>query len=145
MSLESVSSVKVGQRVVIIIGNIRGGPTKIDNVSDETAAQVIVNPVTSYALLDKLNVPQVLGRIFVQFAKSRGIKTINLLRCKKLVYELKAIVVNEVLSTEDGTYIVEEIERIANRKLVYDANDSAGGDLGLKISQFVREGCQIYL
>ncbi|KXN71471.1 GroES-like protein [Conidiobolus coronatus NRRL 28638] len=171
---KSVSSVKVGQRVVIIIGDIRGGPTKIgtwkdyalydeenifpvpDNVSDEAAAQAIVNPVTAYALLDKLNVPQgdyvlqtaagsVLGRIFIQFAKRRGIKTINLVRRKELVDELKAIGADEVLNTEDGTDVVEEIKRITNGKLAYGAIDAVGGDLGLKISQGVRDDGHIFL
>jgi NADPH:quinone reductase-like Zn-dependent oxidoreductase len=107
-------------------------------------------------LLDKLNAPQdeyilqtaagsVLGRVFIEFAKRRGIKTINLVRRKELVDELKAIGADEVLNTEDGTDIVEEIKRITNGKLAYGAIDAVGGELGLKISQGVRDDGHIFL
>jgi NADPH:quinone reductase-like Zn-dependent oxidoreductase len=160
--------------VVLIIGDVGGGPTKIgtwrdyaiynednlfpvpDNISDETAAQAIVNPMSAYAMLDKLDVPQgeyvlqsasgsVLGRLFIQFAKHRGIKTINLVRRKEQIEEIKAIGADEVLCTEDGTDIVEEIKRITNGRLAYGAIDSVGGELGIKISQSVRDDGYILL
>ncbi|KXN71463.1 NAD(P)-binding protein [Conidiobolus coronatus NRRL 28638] len=112
---KSVKSIKTGQRVVIVPAKSQKGITKEgtwtqygvyseenlfvvpNNVPDEIAAQAFINPVTAYGLLDKINAPKgeyiiqtaaasVLGRILIQFAKSRGIKTINLVRRGKGAY-----------------------------------------------------------
>lgn len=127
-----------------------------DNISDETAAQAIVNPVTAYAMLDEVNVPKgeyllqtagasVIGRIIIQFAKVRGVKTISLVRRKEQIEELKAIGADEVLCTEDGTNIYKEVKRITNGKFAYGAFDSVGGELGVKIAQSVRDNGHIFL
>jgi NADPH:quinone reductase-like Zn-dependent oxidoreductase len=166
--------VKVGDRVVVIPGKLHGGITKKgtwtdyavynednlftvpENVSDEAAAQAIINPVTVYTMLDQIDAPKgeyiiqtaagsVLGRILIQFAKARGVKTINLVRRKEQIQELKAIGADEVLNTEDGTDIVAEIKRITNGKGAYGAVDAVGGDLGLKLSQSVRDNGLILL
>jgi NADPH:quinone reductase-like Zn-dependent oxidoreductase len=127
-----------------------------DNISDETAAQAIANPVTAYGLLDKLNAPKgeyivqsaaasSLGRILIQFAKARGLKTINLVRRKEQIEDLKSIGADVVLNTEDGTDIVEEIKKITNGKGAYGAIDAVGGNLALKLSQVVRDDGTIIL
>jgi NADPH:quinone reductase-like Zn-dependent oxidoreductase len=166
--------VEVGQRVVVLpnievnyIPNVGTWSTYgvyrqnilfpvPDNVTDEAAAQAIANPVTAYGLLDKLNAPKgeyivqsaaasSLGRILIQFAKARGLKTINLVRRKEQIGDLKAIGADIVLNTEDGTDIVEEIKRITNGKGAYGAVDAVGGDLALKLSQVVRDDGTIIL
>ncbi|KXN64914.1 NAD(P)-binding protein, partial [Conidiobolus coronatus NRRL 28638] len=171
---KDVSRVKVNQRVVILpetavdyipaVGTWRTyGVYKQsilfpvpDSVSDEAAAQAIGNPVTAYGLLDKLNAPKgeyivqtaaasSLGRILIQFAKSRGLKTINLVRRKEQIEELKSVGADEVFSTEDGTDIVEEIKRITNGKGAYGVIDAVGGNLALKLSQLVRDDGTIIL
>jgi NADPH:quinone reductase-like Zn-dependent oxidoreductase len=107
-------------------------------------------------MLDKLDAPQgeyvlqaaagsVLGRLFIQFAKLRGIKTINLVRRKEQIEELKAIGADEVLCTEDGTDIVAEIKRITDGKLAWGAIDPVGGKLGITLSQSVRDDGSILL
>lgn len=112
--------------------------------------------MSAYAMLDTLNVPKgdyllqsaagsVIGRIIIQFAKHRGIKTINIVRRKDQIEELKAIGADEVLTTEDGTDIVAEIKRITNGKLAYGAVDSVGGELGFQLSQSIREDGEILL
>jgi NADPH:quinone reductase-like Zn-dependent oxidoreductase len=86
-----------------------------------------------------------LGRILIQFAKARGLKTINLVRRKEQVEELKAIGADEVLNTEDGSDFVAEIKRITNGKGAYGAFDAVGGDLGLSLSQSVRDNGSVLL
>ncbi|KXN71459.1 NAD(P)-binding protein [Conidiobolus coronatus NRRL 28638] len=171
---KDVSRVKVNQRVVVLpetgvnyipaVGTWRTyGVYKQsilfpvpDNITDETAAQAIANPVTAYGLLDKLNAPKgeyivqtaaasSLGRILIQFAKARGLKTINLVRRKEQIEELKSVGADEVFSTEDGTDIVEEIKRVTNGKGAYGVIDAVGGELGLKLSQVVRDDGTIIL
>jgi NADPH:quinone reductase-like Zn-dependent oxidoreductase len=166
--------VKVGERVVVIPGKLDGWIMKKgtwtdyavyneenlftvpENVSDEAAAQAYVNPVTAYAMLDQIDAPKgeyiiqsaagsALGRFLIQFAKVRGHKTINLVRRKEQIEELKAIGADEVLNTEDGTDFVAEIMRITNGKGAYGAVDAVGGDLGLKLSQSVRDNGLIIL
>jgi NADPH:quinone reductase-like Zn-dependent oxidoreductase len=127
-----------------------------DNVSDEAAAQAFINPATAYALLDKLNAPKgeyiiqtaaasAFGRILIQFAKARGVRTINLVRRSEQIAELKAIGADAVLNTEDGTDIFEEIKRITGGKLAYGAIDAVGGEIGLKFSKSVRDDGLILL
>ncbi|KXN71461.1 NAD(P)-binding protein [Conidiobolus coronatus NRRL 28638] len=171
---KDVSRVKIGQRVVVLpetgvnyIPTVGTWSTYgvyrqsilfpvPDNVSDEAAAQAIANPVTAYGLLDKLNAPKgeyivqsaaasSLGRILIQFAKARGLKTINLVRRKEQIDDLKAIGADVVLNTEDGTDIVEEIKKITNGKGAYGAVDAVGGDLAFKLSQVVRDDGTIIL
>jgi NADPH:quinone reductase-like Zn-dependent oxidoreductase len=166
--------VKVGDRVIVIPGIHHGGAIKIgtwtdyavynkdnlfkvpENISDEAASQAYVNPVTAYTMLDKINAPKgeyiiqsaagsVLGRILIQFAKARGLKTINLVRRKEQIQELKAIGADKVLNTDDGSDIVAEIKKITNGKGAYGAFDAVGGDLGLKLSQSVRDNGFIFL
>ena len=59
-----------------------------DNVSDESASQLLVNPLTAIAMLDLLAAPagkfvlqsaggSALGKQFIQIAKSKGLKTIS--------------------------------------------------------------------
>jgi NADPH:quinone reductase-like Zn-dependent oxidoreductase len=127
-----------------------------EGISDEAAAQATSNPVTAYGLLDKLNAPKgeyviqsaaasSLGRIIIRFSKARGLKTINLVRRKEQVEELKAIGADIVLNTEDGIDIVEEIKKITNGKGAYGALDSVGGDIAFKLSQVVRNDGTVIL
>jgi NADPH:quinone reductase-like Zn-dependent oxidoreductase len=173
-NLIDFSLVKLGQRVVVLLdieeGQAIGEGTWSsyrvykqrvlfpvpENLSNEAAAQAIANPVTAYGLLDKLDAPKgeyivqsaaasAHGRIFIQFAKARGLKTINLVRRKEQIVDLKTIGADEVLNTEDGTDIVEEIKRITNGKSAYGVIDAVGGDLALKLSQVVRDSGAIIL
>jgi NADPH:quinone reductase-like Zn-dependent oxidoreductase len=127
-----------------------------DIVPDEAAAQAIVNPVTAYAMLDQLNIPKgeyllqtaagsALGRILIQFANRRGVKTINLVRNKEQVEELKNIGADEVLFTDDNIDIFDEVKSITNGKLAYAAVDAVGGNLGIKLSQSVKDNGHILL
>ena len=73
-----------------------------DSVSDESAAQFLVNPVTVVGMLEELAAPRgeyilqsaagsTLGRMMITVAKKRGLKTINLVRRAEQVAELKAM------------------------------------------------------
>ena len=73
-----------------------------DALSDEVAAQFYVNPPTALGLLKVLGAPQgkwvlqtaaasVLGRMLIQLAKHQGVRTINVVRRRGAVEELKAL------------------------------------------------------
>ncbi|EFJ24154.1 hypothetical protein SELMODRAFT_414975 [Selaginella moellendorffii] len=119
-----------------------------DTISNEVAAQFFINPWTVYGMLETLDVPKgeyvlqtaagsVLGRMFIQLARHRGVKTINLVRRDEQKEELKAIGGDEVINikTED---VVEEVKKITGGKLVYGAVDAVGGALTKVVCSSVR-------
>ena len=72
-----------------------------DSVTDESAAQFLVNPVTVVGMLEEIAAPpgeyvlqsaagSTLGRQLITVAKKRGLKTINLVRRPEQAAELKA-------------------------------------------------------
>ena len=78
-----------------------------DDMSDETAAQFVINPWTSYSMLKDLQVPKgdymiqsaansTLGKQIISLAKHWGIKTINVVRRPEAKAELKSLGADEV-------------------------------------------------
>ena len=122
-----------------------------DSVSDSSAAQFFVNPVTVYGMLDVLNAPKgeyllqsaagsVLGRQFITFAKLRGLKTINLVRRGgSAVQELLDIGADYVINTSEED-VVARVKEITNGNGAYGAIDAVAGDLTSSITSSVRVG-----
>mmetsp|Transcript_35445 Transcript_35445/g.78638 ORF Transcript_35445/g.78638 Transcript_35445/m.78638 type:complete len:331 (-) Transcript_35445:737-1729(-) len=120
-----------------------------DEVSDETAAQFFINPVTVYGMFHELNVPagewllqtaasSVLGRQVLQLAQHRGIKTINIVRRKEAVQELLDLGADAVIST-DTEDIVERVQQITGGKGAYAAIDAIGGPQTSKVVGALRK------
>ncbi|KAG0589971.1 hypothetical protein KC19_1G060500 [Ceratodon purpureus] len=108
-------------------------------LSDESAAQYLINPWTAYGLLSDVDVPQgmyllqtaassTIGRQIIQICKHWNIKTINVVRRDEYVQELKSIGADEVInsSTED---VVKRVKQITNGAGAYAAVDAVGGIL----------------
>src|SRR5581483_1066272 len=84
-----------------------------DPINNETAAQFVVNPVTAWVMVtEDLKVGKgewllqtaagsTLGRIVIQIGKLRGFKTINIVRRREQIDELKQIGANEVICSTD--------------------------------------------
>lgn len=112
-----------------------------DTVSDATAAQFVVNPLTAWVMLtEELNVQpdqwllqtaagSTLGRMVLQIAKIRGFKTINVVRRRAQVEELKALGAEEVIATEDED-MVERVKAITKGAGVLAAIDAVAGKTG---------------
>ncbi|KAI8928323.1 hypothetical protein BC831DRAFT_448828 [Entophlyctis helioformis] len=125
-----------------------------DSVSDATAAQLIVNPISVLGMLDRLAVPKgefvlqsaagsTLGRQLIQIAKSRGIKTVNLVRRSAQIDELKAIGADVVVSTEGldtPAKITAAILEATGGKHPYGAVDAVGGNITEALTLAVRVG-----
>jgi len=121
-----------------------------DSVTDESAAQFFINPVTVVGMLNYLNIPQggyliqtaagsVLGRQMIQVCKHKGIKTINVVRRAEQAKELKALGADEVIvSTEED--IPGRVNEITGDKGAYGAIECVGGDLFASITASVRAG-----
>jgi NADPH:quinone reductase-like Zn-dependent oxidoreductase len=163
---ENVSNFTVGQRVVgapfpsVQSGNGTWQQYLVapedslvavpDSVTDESAAQFFVNPVTVVGMLNVLNIPageyliqtaagSVLGRQMIQVCKHKGIKTINVVRRAEQAEELKALGADEVIvsTVED---IPVRVNEITGGKGAYGAVECVGGDIFASITASVRAG-----
>lgn len=126
-----------------------------DSLSDETAAQFFVNPVTAYGFFDLLKVPKgewllsnaassALGRMVIQLAKHYGVKTINLVRSSHHMEDLKQLGADEVIvsSKED---VVKRVKEITGGRGAYAALECVGGDITEKVVQSTREGGTVFI
>lgn len=149
-----VKTLQVGQRVIPlgVSGTwqefILADPAQLipvpDSVSDGTAAQFVVNPLTAWIMtIEDLAVApdewllqtaagSTLGRVVLQIARLRGFKTINVVRSRAQVEELKALGADEVICTEDEE-IVERVNAITNGAGVGKAIDAVGGETGAAV------------
>lgn len=112
-----------------------------DGVSDEAAAQLVVNPLTAWILVtDELDVQpgewllqsaagSTLGRVVLQLARARGFRTIDVVRREEQARELLALGADEtIVAGRDD--IVARVREITGGEGVAKAIDAVGGDLG---------------
>lgn len=109
-------------------------------LSDDVACQLIVNPVSAYAMLDELNLQpgqwllhtagsSALGQMLVQLAQKRGVKTISTVRRDDIIPTLQARGADEVINTEK-TNLVERVMEITGGQGVAAVMEAVGGKLG---------------
>jgi len=115
-----------------------------DGVSDQTAAQFVVNPLTAWIMtIEELALKpgewllqtaagSTLGRVVLQIARLRGFKTINVVRRREQVEELKALGAEEVICTADED-IVERVKGIMGKAGLTKAIDAVGGKTGAAV------------
>ncbi|GJP41645.1 hypothetical protein CLOM_g1289 [Closterium sp. NIES-68] len=119
-------------------------------VSDEDAAQLAVNPLTVVGMLREVNVPRgeyvvqtqagsTLGRMLIQVARARGIKTINVVRRAAQAAELKALGADEVICSTDEN-VAERVAAITGGRMAHAAVESVAGDLTGAVLSSVRAG-----
>ena len=112
-----------------------------DGVPDEAAAQLVVNPLSAWVLLtEELDVRPgewllqsaaglTLGRVVLQIARARGVRTVNLVRRAEQADELRALGADEVV-VGDGPDAVERIREVTGGEGVPKAMDAVGGAVG---------------
>lgn len=121
-----------------------------DELDDETAAQLFINPTTAYAMLDTLQVPKgewmlqtaagsVVGRCTIAIAKHKGIKTISVVRRREQKQELLDLGADEVICTADES-IVERVMQVTGGSGAYGATDAVGGDTFSQVVTSLRKG-----
>jgi len=109
-----------------------------DAVADRTAAQILVNPMTAWAMLtNELSLASgdwllqtaagsTLGRLVIQLAKQRCLRTINVVRRRARRQELLDIGADAVIVTEDES-LVDRVRSITKGRGVVGAIDSVAG------------------
>jgi NADPH:quinone reductase-like Zn-dependent oxidoreductase len=115
-----------------------------DDLSDEDGATFLVNPATALAMVRHvLAVPRgawllqsaagsTLGRMIIKLGRHDGFKTLNVVRRREAVDELKAVGGDAVISSDQGP-IDEQVRQIAGRDGVRYAIDPVGGETATQI------------
>ncbi|CAI5514628.1 unnamed protein product [Closterium sp. Naga37s-1] len=126
-----------------------------EGVRDEDAAQLAVNPLTVLGMLNQLDVPKgeylvqtqagsTLGRMLIQVARARGIRTINVVRRAAQAAELKALGGDEVICSTDES-VPDRVRAITGGRMAHAAVESVAGDLTGAVLSSVRPGGTVLL
>ena len=141
------TGLQIGQRVAV--ASVHGAwaeyfiaPAKSlvplpDNIPDEAAAQLIAMPFSAITLLDFLEVAQgdwivqntangAVGKVLAMLARSRGIHVINLVRRDEGIDELRALGIENIVSTASAGWR-EQLRGILGDASLRAAVDSIGG------------------
>jgi NADPH:quinone reductase-like Zn-dependent oxidoreductase len=115
-----------------------------DDLTDEQAATFFVNPATAVAMTRKvLAVPpgewllqnaagSALGKMVIRLGKKYGFWTMNVVRRREQVEELKARGADEVLVESDGP-IHEQVDKRLGGRPIHYAIDPVGGKSGSEV------------
>lgn len=158
---EGVKNLRPGQRVIplgvagtwqeYIVAEEKQLIPVPDSVSDHTAAQFVVNPLTAWIMtveelalkpgewLLQTAAGSTLGRVVLQIARLRGFKTINVVRRREQAEELRALGADELISTDDEE-IVERVKEITGKAGLTKAIDAVGGETGGAIVRALGRG-----
>jgi NADPH:quinone reductase-like Zn-dependent oxidoreductase len=148
-----VDAVEVGQRVItvlvtgtwqelVVVGASQIVPVPAD-MSDSTACQVTTNPLTALLLLREISAQpgewllqtaagSTVGKLVVQLARHRGIRTINVVRRRAAVSQIRQLGGTDVICTEDED-LAARVGEIAADHGVRKALDCVAGQLGADV------------
>ncbi|WP_317441191.1 zinc-dependent alcohol dehydrogenase family protein [Streptomyces collinus] len=125
-----------------------------DHLSDTTACQLAVNPLTALLLVTRELDAQAgewllqtaagstVGRLVIQLCRHVGIRTINVVRRRSAVEEIEALGGDEVICTEDED-LLQRVAEIAGPAGVRKAVDCVAGPVGAQVSQALAPGGEL--
>jgi NADPH:quinone reductase-like Zn-dependent oxidoreductase len=108
-----------------------------DEMTDDVAAQLFVNPFTAYAMVEEANVPEggwlmltaaasAFGKMVIQLCQMRGIRTIGTVRRDDFNDELRALGLTEIINTETED-MAKRVRQITDGQGVAVVLDAVGG------------------
>jgi NADPH:quinone reductase len=127
-----------------------------DDIPDEQAAAFFVNPASVIAMARHvLAVPKgawllqsaagsTLGRMIIHLGRHDGFKTLNVVRRREAMDELKALGADAVISSADGP-IDEQVRRLTGGDGVLHAIDPVGGETGTQVFRSLGPGGRLVL
>ncbi|AJE68671.1 zinc-binding dehydrogenase [Corynebacterium glutamicum] len=157
---EGVEGLQVGQRVAsgtsfgiwaeYALVDASGLIPVPEQLSDESAAQLVAMPFSAISLLDFLDMKPgewliqnsangAVGRMLAQLAESRGIHVVGLVRRDAGVQELAAQNISGVVSTETPGW-EKQVEEITGGASIAVALDSVGGSSASDLVKLLGEG-----
>jgi NADPH:quinone reductase-like Zn-dependent oxidoreductase len=121
-----------------------------DAVSDETAGQFVVNPVSAWVMLDELALRpgdwivqtaagSTLGRLLIQMARLRDYRTINLVRRREQVEELRELGGDAVFALDEPD-VVDRVRALTDGRGAPAALEAVGGAMGALALRCLRPG-----
>jgi NADPH:quinone reductase-like Zn-dependent oxidoreductase len=158
-----VDSVEVGERVVTVFvtgtwqEQIVTAASQVipapQGLSDSTACQLTTNPLTAVLLVSTVDAGSgdwllqtaagsTVGRLVVQLAQHRGIRTINVVRRRAAVSEILQLGGTEVICTEDEI-VAARVADIAGPGGVHKALDCVAGQLGADVFEALAPGGEL--
>jgi NADPH2:quinone reductase len=158
---DGVSGWQVGDRAIPLAGNgtwQEYGVVNVarllpvaDTVSDQSAAQFVVNPVTAWVMLEEelglqpdewvvqTAAGSTLGRLVIQLAQLRGYKTINLVRRPEQVPEILDLGGDAAFCTADAD-VVDRVRELTGGKGATGGLEAVGGSTGELALRCLRPG-----
>jgi NADPH2:quinone reductase len=158
---DAVRGLNVGTRVILLnlpgtwqelVGCPAARAIPVPNkVSDEDAAQAMVNPLTAWLLtveehklrqgdwLVQTAAGSVVGRLVLQLAKARGFHTINLVRRQAQVAEIKVLGGDVVICTDEPDWATK-LNEATGGKGVEKAIDCVAGRVGATVARALTPG-----
>jgi NADPH:quinone reductase-like Zn-dependent oxidoreductase len=127
-----------------------------EDIPDEQAATFFVNPASVLAMVRHVlgvrrgdwllqsAAGSTLGRMIIKLGRQDGFQTLNVVRRRAAIDELKAMGGDAVISSEDGP-IEEQVRRIAGGDGVRYAVDPVGGATGTAVFQALGTGGRLLL
>ncbi|GAA3138578.1 zinc-dependent alcohol dehydrogenase family protein [Nonomuraea roseoviolacea] len=125
-----------------------------DHLSDSSACQLAVNPLTALLLVTReLDVQpgewllqtaagSTVGRLVIQLSRHLGIRTINVVRRREAVEEIETLGGDEVICTADED-LTHRVAEIAGPGGVRKAIDCVAGVVGAQVSQALAPGGEV--
>ncbi len=122
-----------------------------DDIPDEQAATSFVNPASVLAMsrhvlkvrrgewLLQSAAGSTLGRMMIKLGRNDNFKTLNVVRRREAIDELKQLGGDAVISSEDGP-IDEQVRRIVGEQGVRHAIDPVGGETGAAVLRSLAPG-----
>ena len=122
-----------------------------DALSDQIAAQTLANPMSAWAILnEELTLTEgdwilqtaagsTLGRLVIQLARRRALRTVNVVRRRAQVQELLDLGADAVICTEDEA-LVDRVREITGGAGVHAAIDAVGGPQGAHVAKCLANG-----
>jgi NADPH:quinone reductase-like Zn-dependent oxidoreductase len=138
--------------VVVHVGAIIPVP---DQMSNETAAQLFVNPFTAYAMVQATGVQpgewlmltaagSAFGQMVIQLCKMKGIRTIGTVRRNEGIAGLKSMGADEILNTEEDK-LPRRVMEITEGKGVKAVLEAVGGKTAATALQCLAYGGTMYV
>jgi len=117
----------------------------INDISDEQASMLLVNPLTALAFIDiaksskhqaiiQTAATGALGKMLIHLCRREGIDLINIVRSTKGITDLEKIGAKDIICSEDHSFL-EKLRKIASNKMATMALDCIGGN----ITQYIAE------
>jgi NADPH:quinone reductase-like Zn-dependent oxidoreductase len=127
-----------------------------EDIPDDQAATFFVNPATVLAMVRHIHgVPKgewllqsaagsTLGRMIIRLGQHDGFKTLNVVRRREAIAELKALGADAVIASSDGP-IDEQVRQVTRSDGVHYAVDPVGGETGTGVFRSLAPGGRVLL